>query len=139
MRKLKSCGVLLFRDKPVRSFLLMKHPHRYDLPKGHIEESEGELECALRELREETGISEDQVRMDPDFRFEQTYYPTYRRFGGERVEKAVVIFLAWLRSDETEVSATEHFSYEWVEWSPPHRIQAKTIDPLLERVAAYFE
>lgn len=117
----------------------MKHPHRYDLPKGHIEEGESELECALRELREETGISEDQVRMDPDFRFEQTYYPTYRRFGGERVEKAVVIFLAWLRNDETGVSATEHFSYEWVEWNPPHRIQAKTIDPLLERVAAYFE
>ena len=37
MRKLKSCGVLVFRKQPHCSFSLMKHPHRYDLPKGHIE------------------------------------------------------------------------------------------------------
>jgi 8-oxo-dGTP pyrophosphatase MutT (NUDIX family) len=138
MRKLKSCGVLVFRREPL-SFLLMKHPHRYDLPKGHVKAGETELACALRELHEETGISEEQIHMDPEFRFELTYRTRYRRFGGEFVEKTVVILLAWLLADEVEPKATEHTSHEWFEWSPPHHIQAKTIDPLLAEVRQHFD
>ena len=52
MRKLKSCGVIVMRTKPQLSFLLMQHPDRYDLPKGHIEAGEAEWDCALRELYE---------------------------------------------------------------------------------------
>lgn len=138
MRKLKSCGVLVFRQTPRRSFLLMKHPHRYDLPKGHIEAGESEMDCALRELEEETGFPKEQIRIEPEFRFELTYQPRYRRFGGERVEKTVVIFLGWLLADNSEPKPTEHGAYEWFDWSPPHRIQSKTIDPLLTVVESHF-
>lgn len=138
MRKLKSCGVLIFRKSPKKSFLLMKHPHRYDLPKGHIKDGETEMDCALRELEEETGFSKEQIQLDADFRFELTYRAKYRRFGGELVEKTVVIFLAWLRKDDVEPKPTEHGSYEWFDWNPPHRIQTKTIDPLLTEVESHF-
>ncbi len=139
MRKLKSCGVLVFREQPNCSFLLMKHPHRYDLPKGHIERRETELECALRELQEETGIASEQVQIDPEFRFEEMYQARYRRFGGEIVEKTVVIFVAWLDADGAELKPTEHRGYEWFEWRPPHRIQRNTVDPLLEAAQKHFE
>ena len=56
MQQLKSCGVLVFRDEPSLSFLLMEHTQRLDLPKGHVDPGESEIECALRELEEETGI-----------------------------------------------------------------------------------
>ena len=62
MRKVKSCGVLVL-SADERSFLLMRHRNRWDLPKGHIEPDESELDCALRELREETGISADQIEL----------------------------------------------------------------------------
>ena len=68
MLQVKSCGVIVFRRTPELSFLLMKHSHRYDLPKGHTEEGETEIETALREMWEETGIPRDEVKLDPEFR-----------------------------------------------------------------------
>jgi bis(5'-nucleosidyl)-tetraphosphatase len=135
--KVKSCGVILFREHTDRQFLLMKHARRYDLPKGHMERGEDELSCALRELQEETGITNDEVRIDSVFRFEHTYSPRYKRLGGRRVTKTVVIFLGWLRV-QAEVLPTEHAGHEWIEWSPPHGIQANTIDPLLFAVEEHL-
>jgi bis(5'-nucleosidyl)-tetraphosphatase len=137
MRQVKSCGVILFRRNPELSFLLMKHPHRFDLPKGHIEEGESEIECALREMWEETGVPVEQVKLDPDFRFEETYYPIEPRFGSERVEKTLVIFLGWVDKVD-EIVVTEHGGHEWRRWEPPHHIQKYTINPLLEAVESYF-
>jgi len=55
------------------------------------------------ELMEETGITSSDINIDPNFRFEEVYYPTYKRFGGERVKKTLVIFLARLKSDDVDV------------------------------------
>jgi len=138
MRQVKSCGVILFRDAPTCSFLLMKHTNRFDLPKGHIEKGESEVECALRELYEETGISRELVVLEPDFRFETVYYPRYQEFNGERVEKTVVIFLGQLKQD-VPVIPIEHSGFEWVTWDPPHRFNHGTIDPVLIKVAHFVK
>ena len=57
MSDVKSCGFLLVRGEPIREFLLMRHADRWDLPKGHVDAGETEMECALRELAEETGVA----------------------------------------------------------------------------------
>ena len=136
-KRVKSCGVLVFRREPELSFLLMKHPRRFDLPKGHIEEGESELDCALRELLEETGIGRGDISIEDGFVFRETYYPKYKRFGGKRVEKTLVIFMGWLVA-RTEIAPTEHADFQWVPWSPPHEIQRNTIDPLLAEVERFF-
>lgn len=133
----KACGVLVFRNQPSESFLLMKHRDRLDLPKGHVDPGESELQCALRELWEETGIPESAVAIDPGFRFTVEYDVDGRRYGlPQRVHKMVVIFLGQLVR-EAPISCTEHAGYVWVPWQPPHQIQANTIDPLLAAVAEY--
>jgi bis(5'-nucleosidyl)-tetraphosphatase len=137
MRPVKSCGVILFRRNPELSFLLMKHPHRFDLPKGHVEQGETEIECALREMWEETGIPIDQVTLDPTFRYEEVYYPIEPRFGSERVEKTLVIFIGWVEN-VGEIVVTEHGGHEWRAWKPPHNIQKFTINPLLAAVQNHF-
>lgn len=137
MRQVKSCGVLVFRRNPELSFLLMKHTHRFDLPKGHLEPGETEVQCALREMWEETGIPVDQVELDATFRYEEMYRPIEPRFGSERVEKTLVIFLGWIdKADEIQV--TEHGGHEWRRWNPPHSIQKYTINPLLSAVESHF-
>jgi bis(5'-nucleosidyl)-tetraphosphatase len=140
MQQVKSCGFILFkgdRTDPQKSFLLMKHRDRYDLPKGHIEPGESDLECALRETTEETGILASDVKIEPDFQYRSVYHPKYARYNNEVIEKTLIIFLGWVDTP-TVLPSSEHLGYEWIDWQPPHQIQAQTIDPLLAEVSAYF-
>ena len=73
MSDVKSCGFLIVRGQPAREFLLMRHADRWDLPKGHVDPGETEMQCALRELHEETGITATDIEIDDGFRFESHY------------------------------------------------------------------
>lgn len=120
---------------PRMQFLLMKHSDRWDLPKGHVDSGETLEQAAIRELLEETAIGEDSIWTDPKFRHEQFYDVTSRKQGKKR--KQLIIFLGWLKKD-CVIRATEHLGHRWFDWKPKHKIQEKTIDPLLGDVEAYF-
>ncbi len=137
LRKMKSCGVLLFRTEPRLQFLLMRHANRLDLPKGHMEEGEDEYSTAMRELREETGYGVDDVTLQKGFRHEVIYHAPYRRFGGDMVEKTLVVFLGRLLVAR-EPKLTEHMGFQWVVWNPPHRLQPNTVDGLLMHVEDFL-
>lgn len=138
MKKERSCGIILFRNER-KEFLLMKHYHRYDLPKGHVELGESDIETAKREFWEETGIALDNIKINDEFRYEEVYYPEYYSDGEKiKTEKTLVIYLADLIK-ESEIILTEHIGYEWLKWSPPHNIQHYTIDPLLKQLQKFFE
>lgn len=142
MGELKACGVLVVQceagePRRIREFLLMQHPTRWDLPKGHVDPGEDdEVVTALRELEEETGIPAPAVELDPEFRFEHRYPVRSKRTGGEEWLKTLVVFLGRL-TQPVEIALTEHTGYRWFAWSPPHRIQEQTIDPLLAAVAKH--
>lgn len=135
MEKVKSCGFLIYRTQPQRSILLMKHPKRWDLPKGHVDEGETNRECALRELREETGIELSHLRIEEGFKYKDRYIIENKK--GKK-KKKLIIYLAELIED-VEIVPTEHEGFEWVNWNPPHTIQEKTIDPLLAEVEAWWQ
>lgn len=132
--KMKTCGVICFRRTPELSFLILKQPKRWDVAKGRMEKGESEHDCALRELREETGIKSTQVEFDPTFRFE-TSNPV--RVGGKLFHKDYVVFLAYLLED-VDIKLSEHEEYKWVAWNPPHKIQKWLIDPLLSLLEQHF-
>jgi bis(5'-nucleosidyl)-tetraphosphatase len=132
VHEVKSCGFLIVRGEPIREFLLLQHADRWDLPKGHVDPGETEMECALRELWEETGIAAADIEIFPDFRF-TSRYPVRGKRDGKLHDKTLVIFLARLVRDAAIVP-TEHGGYQWFAWQPPHQIQARTIDPLLAEV-----
>src|SRR3954453_22548321 len=105
MLEAKSCGFLIVRGSPVREFLLMRHADRWDLPKGHVDADETEMECALRELREETGITANDIEIIDGFRY-TTHYQVNNQRDGLR-DKTLVIFLARLKGD-VKINPTEH-------------------------------
>lgn len=137
----RSCGVLIVCGDPVRSFLLMKHADRWDLPKGHVDPGESDTECALREMYEETGIPPEKVTLAPDFEYVQQYEVAADRYGGKKSEtvlKTLILFLARV-DEEYEIELTEHIGAQWFPWiSPPPSIQPRAIDPLLQAVDNYF-
>ena len=138
MKKVKSCGVLVFRKKKSGlQFLLMHHADRYDMPKGHVEKGESDLECALRELEEETAIAPADIEIDPVFHFEIRYRTRQKKFACAEVQKKLVMFMGRLRN-KVKIVPTEHLDHEWVPWDPPHHIQTETIDPLLAAAADHF-
>ena len=139
MKVPRACGFLIVKGDPIEKFLLMKHSNRWDLPKGHVDPGETDIECALRELVEETGICAEDLQIDESFFYETQYLVKAKRYSGEpgEVEKTLRIFLGRLTSD-VKIVVSEHEGYKWFNWKPPHNIQKKAIDPILERVADFL-
>ena len=72
VKREKSCGaVVICTDGEERRYLLTcSKKGVWGFPKGHMEKGEREHDTALREIREETGLS---VRVDKRFRAENRY------------------------------------------------------------------
>ena len=103
----RSCGIVLFHENNV---LLLKYKGggHWDFPKGHIENNESETETALREVKEETGISE--VTLFSDFREIIEY--SFRK-GRSTIKKQVIYFLG--ETEETNITLShEHTNFLWV-------------------------
>ena len=138
MMEIASAGVLVFRQIPEKSFLLLRAGKRWDVPKGHVRKGESETAAALRELREETGISPERVMLDAGFRFTTELKFKAAYLGGRFVHKTYVVFIGCLDGDAEVKLSDEHTIYQWFAWQPPHRLQKWLIDPLLEEVCRYF-
>lgn len=86
----KSVGAIIyFIDEQQKIYYLVQqhvNGNHWAFAKGHVEANETEEETALREIEEETGITE--VTLDMKFRESNVYSPK------ENVEKEVVYFTA---------------------------------------------
>ena len=61
MKKEFSCGAVLYTVVDgIRKYVLIMEPNgSYGFPKGHRRRNETEIDCTLREIKEETGIVPD--------------------------------------------------------------------------------
>lgn len=102
----KSCGVVPFRRHGAeREFLILLQTNRcWSFPKGHMDAGETEEQTALRELREETGLT---AALVPGARTELSYdvSPVTR--------KQVVLFLGET-AGELNIQESEVKEYRWV-------------------------
>ena len=108
MTKEKSCGALVYRKQgEAVQLLLLKHRMggHWSFPKGHVEAGETEMQTALREVREETGLS---ISLLPGFREQVNYSP---RPG---ISKDVVYFLGFAEDSRTTPQEEEISEIRWV-------------------------
>ena len=112
MQTEKSCGGVVFtREGGELRYLIIRHLGGHcGFPKGHMEPGETERETALREIREEVGLS---VSLVDGFRAEDCY-PLPGKPG---TQKQVVYFLAEFAQQRPcvqpeEVSASYLVPYE---------------------------
>ena len=112
MRYIKSCGFVVYkRIENINHYLIIQSLNGdVGFPKGHMESGESELETAIRELKEETGVD---VKVIQGFRRQIEY--ELRRIPD--TIKQSVYFLGQCTSDkiicqEAEVAEASFISYE---------------------------
>jgi len=110
-KKIVSAGFVVYRKtKEGNKFLLLyRGRNTWDMPRGKMEEDERSLQTAFREVREETGLSRKDLRMQRNFKeFEK--FPFDR--GKEKMFKVVIFYLAETDKEMIKVSE-EHDGYAW--------------------------
>lgn len=111
MKREKSCGAIVFYLKENKEqVLLIKHSNsgHWSFPKGHVEAGETEVETAVREIFEETGVK---AKLDTRFREVVTYSPK------KDVIKDVIYFFGTSDSYETVKQESEVAEIMWVDIS----------------------
>lgn len=109
MKREKSCGAIVFRkEKGQIRLLLLKHRYggHWSFPKGHVEAGETEVQTALREIKEETGLS---VTLLEGFRKSVEYYPK------PHVKKQVVYFLGEAPDEKVHKQEEEISEIIWTD------------------------
>ncbi len=112
MKKEKSAGIILYLEKSDGIlFLVMNYPTgHWDFVKGKIEQGENEHQTALRETKEETGISDIEFVEG----FEENINYNFQ-FEGELIYKEVVFFLEKTKTETVKISH-EHLDYTWLDY-----------------------
>ena len=92
-----SSGAVLYTEKEgVRYYVLIVEPNgSYGFPKGHIRHGESVKDCALREIKEETGID---ATLIPNFKRTIKYVVLGHSL------KQVTFFLGYFDENEQELS-----------------------------------
>ena len=110
MKYEKSCGALVFRQRGDKvELLLLKHRFggHWSFPKGHVEAGETDMDTAVREVLEETGLH---IRLLDGFCEKSTY-----TIQG-RIDKTVLIFLATTTDTRTVIQESEIEDYLWLDY-----------------------
>ena len=100
-------AVVVCSDK----FLLLQYTEgHWGLVKGHIEKGETKEETVMRELEEETGVTDAELITD----FEETigYYIKRK----ELISKKVTFFLIKTTVEKISLAIGEHVDYAWLDY-----------------------
>jgi bis(5'-nucleosidyl)-tetraphosphatase len=135
-RERRAAGVLLYRIEGGRPRFLLLEARKgghWSPPKGHLCAGEGDLEAALRETREETGLAPRGI--DPDFCAEIHYEISEK---GARVPKTAVYFLGEAGPGEVRLS-DEHCDFRWAALEEAlERIPHQNLRGVIEAASAHL-
>lgn len=111
MKQLVSAGIIVYRThNNTREYLLLFYPHgHWDLAKGKIEAGETKKQTALRELKEETGLT-----ATIHDGFEESFTYIFTDHNGQKTQKTVYFFVGQASANAAVILSHEHIGYAWL-------------------------
>ena len=135
MKEEISAGIILFNEIGDKEFLLLNYPSKHwDFVKGKMEKDETPHETALRETKEETGISD--VEFIDGFKEEIEYY-FYA--DNQEIHKKVIFFLGKTKTMDIILSH-EHLDFIWLNFDDAlEKITYKNAKNLLKKSRKFLD
>jgi 8-oxo-dGTP pyrophosphatase MutT (NUDIX family) len=135
MKEEISAGIILFNEIGDKEFLLLNYPSKHwDFVKGKMEKDETPHETALRETKEETGISD--VEFIDGFKEEIEYY-FYA--DNQEIHKKVIFFLGKTKTIDIILSH-EHLDFIWLDFDDAlEKITYKNAKNLLKKSRKFLD
>ena len=136
MIKEQSAGTVLFiEESKEKLFLLLHYPTgHWDFVKGKIEKNESLEQAAIRETKEETGITDIEFIKGFKEKIEYTF-----KFNGDIVQKEVMLFLAKTNTKQVKIS-DEHLDYVWLDFNNAlNKITYENAKNILKKSKNYLE
>ncbi len=136
MIKEQSAGTVLFIEEDnEKKFLLLHYPTgHWDFVKGKIENNESLEQTAIRETKEETGITDIEFIKGFKEKIEYSF-----KFNGDTVKKEVIFFLAKTNTKQIKIS-DEHLDYVWLDFNNAlNKITYENAKNILKKSKNYLE
>ena len=125
-----SAGIIAYRKTAEGPrFLILYHGHNYwNFPKGKIESEEKSFQTAVREVREETGLTRNDLRFDESLKTSENF--TFWR-NKEKIHKTIVFYLAETAQqriklpEQTDAEGEKHEGYGWFTYKEALKVLVK--------------
>lgn len=107
LKKEKSCGCIIIENDKIL-LIYEKNAQYWGFPKGHMENSENEIETAMREMKEEVGL---EVEIHKEKRYVLNYVID------NEIDKTTVLYLATPKNKELVMQESEIEKVRWCNFS----------------------
>ncbi|MDX1488079.1 MAG: NUDIX domain-containing protein [Acidiferrobacterales bacterium] len=124
-----SAGVIVVRKHPDGYRYLLLRAFRYwDFPKGLVEAGENPRASAVREVAEETTLTDLEFRWGEDYRETQPYAlgKVARYYVAESAEGEVSL------PASPELGQPEHHEFRWLDYKTARKLLAPRVQPILD-------
>jgi bis(5'-nucleosidyl)-tetraphosphatase len=124
-----SAGIVVVRGDPAWTYLLLRAFRNWDFPKGEVDPGESPLETAIRETREETGLTELEFPWGQVFKETEPYNRGTKtaRYYLAATTQAEVVFAV-----NPAIGGPEHHEYRWVAADELRRLAPSRLKPIVE-------
>ncbi len=132
----KSCGIITILKKEKDFFLILKQTdEHWSFPKGHMKKGETSRETALRELKEETGITEIKLASLPSIFEEYDFCCNITN-----CHKINEYFIGFVVDDKVVIQVEEISEYKWATFEEVMKIfQYESRKEVLTQAKKYLE